>query len=104
MIFLFGDPDCNRVDSASQCTNDMWVNGVARSWATAFFVEDSVHAREELAIGDKITFADGTIRTIVHTKEGDRNLLGRGGNLIVFLDGPPLDGRISPKNHCSSWQ
>jgi hypothetical protein len=87
IISLLGDSDCYRVDSASDCTDRNWVNGIARSWATAFFVFNSFHARNELTVDNKITFADGTTRTIIRTKENE-------GSLIIFLDGDPLDETI----------
>lgn len=87
IISLLGNSDCYRVDSASDCTDGNWVNGIARSWATAFFIFNSFHAKKELTVGKKITFADGTTREIVSTKE-------TGDSLIVFLDGAPLDGTV----------
>lgn len=93
IVSIIGDPGCYRVDSASEATNDMWVNGVARSWDTAFFVFDSFHARRELTVGKKITFADGTTRTIVRTREDIRPLI-EDSTLVIFLDGPPLDGMV----------
>jgi anaerobic magnesium-protoporphyrin IX monomethyl ester cyclase len=77
----------NQGDSPLDHTDENWLNGVARSWATAFFVANSTYARKELVVGAKITFADGTARKIVNTKED-------GSSLMVFLDGAPLDGAI----------
>ncbi|MGA2318308.1 MAG: radical SAM protein [Thermodesulfobacteriota bacterium] len=79
--------DCNQVYSTSKHTDENWVNGVARSWATAFFVANSIHARSGLTVGKTITFSDGTTRTIVSTKED-------GESLIIFLEGVPLDGTV----------
>jgi radical SAM superfamily enzyme YgiQ (UPF0313 family) len=66
-------------------TDDNWVNGIARVWAAAFLVDYSIHAKNELAVGKKVTFADGTARRIIRHIEND-------GSLIVCLDGSPLDG------------
>jgi len=77
----------HNVDSSYKHTDENWVNGVARSWAAAFFVVNSSHARSKLTVGKRITFAGGTARTIVSTKED-------GGSLIIFLDGAPLDGTV----------
>jgi hypothetical protein len=79
--------ESDQVYSASKHTDENWVSGVARSWATAFFLKNTIQARNELVVGKKITFSDGTVRTIVNTKED-------GESLIVFLDGKPLDGTI----------
>jgi endoglucanase len=68
-------------------TDENWVNGVARAWATAFIVTDSIQAKSDFAVGKKVTFSDGTVRTIVRQKEN-------AGSLIVFLDGAPLDGKV----------
>jgi anaerobic magnesium-protoporphyrin IX monomethyl ester cyclase len=68
-------------------TDENWVNGIARSWAAAFFVVNTNRARRELAVGGKITFIDGTVREIINTKE-------TADSLIIFLDGEPLDGTI----------
>jgi len=68
-------------------TDQNWVKGVAKTWATAYFVEDSIQAKSDFAVGKKVTFSDGTVRTIVRLKEND-------GSLIVFLDGIPLDGNV----------
>jgi anaerobic magnesium-protoporphyrin IX monomethyl ester cyclase len=75
------------ITSAQNYTDSNWVNGVARSWASAFFVANSMLARSIFAEGLKITFSDGDTRTIARTRED-------GGSLIVFLDGPPLDGAV----------
>jgi len=66
-------------------TDDNWVKGIAKNWATAFFVQDSLKAKSDFAIGRKVTFADGTTRSIIQLKEN-------AGSLIVYLDGAPLDG------------
>ena len=68
-------------------TDENWVNGIAKKWATAFFVKDSIQAKSDFAVGKKVTFSDGTVRIIVRQKEND-------GSLIVFLDGTPLDGNV----------
>jgi hypothetical protein len=82
------NPKCEWMETACNFTDGgTWVNGVAKSWAAAFFVFNTFHARNELTVGKKITFADGTTRTIVRTKENE-------GDLIVFLDGAPLVGTI----------
>ena len=68
-------------------TDENWVKGIAKKWAAAFFVKDSIQAKNDFAVGKKVTFSDGTFRTIV-------NLEQNAGNLIVFLDGAPLDGNV----------
>lgn len=103
------DPNCYREASACICTNEKncpgiknpkckwvanacdyteegtWVNGVMKSGAAAFVVFKSFHERKELTVGGKITFADGSTRTIMNVSDS-------GDTLIVYLDGPPLDG------------
>jgi len=71
-------------------TDENWVKGIARTWATAFFIPGPIkeQTKNDFAVGRKATFADGTVRTIV--KQEMRN----GDNLIVFLDGVPLDGNV----------
>ena len=82
---IAGEKD--NVDCPIEHTDENWINGVARSWATAFFVVNSANARRKLAIGEKIALADGTVRKIVRTEE-------KGDSMIVFLDGTSLDGRV----------
>jgi anaerobic magnesium-protoporphyrin IX monomethyl ester cyclase len=79
--------DQNPVDCPTEHTDENWLNGVARSWATAFFVANTTRVKKEMAVGNKITFADGTARRIVNTKED-------GTSLIIFLSGDPLDGAV----------
>ncbi len=67
------------------CTDERWLNGVARSWATAFFVLDANSLLNTIFTGMRVLFIDGTIRKIVETKINN-------DDLIVFLDGDPLDG------------
>ena len=110
-ISLVVDPDCYREASACECTDEKncpgiknprcewvanacdftdgetWVNGVGKSWAAAFVVFNSFHARKELTIGKNITFADGATRTIMSTRDD-------GDTLVTFLDGDPLDGTV----------
>lgn len=81
----------SKKDSDADCffnvTDQNWVNGVARDWATAFFVANSDNAQSRFTVGKKIKFVDGTIRAIVSTQEN-------GGSLTIFLDGDPLDGAV----------
>lgn len=79
--------DSRAIYSASDTTNKEWVNGVARGWAAAFFVSNTLEAAEDFAVKKKVLLSDGSIRTVTSSQEG-------GGNLIVFLDGSPLDGRL----------
>ena len=70
-------------------TDGNWVKGIAKTWAPAFFILGPIKGqiRKDFAVGKKVIFADGTIRSIVKVEEN-------GGNLIVFVDGSPLDGNI----------
>jgi endoglucanase len=68
-------------------TDGNWVKGIATTWAAAFFVKDSPETKSDFAVGKKVTFADGSVRTIVQQKEN-------AGGLIIFLDGAPLDGNV----------
>jgi endoglucanase len=73
--------------SITNYTDENWVKGIATTWAAAFFVRDSPEAKRDFAVGKKVTFADGSVRTIVQQKEN-------AGDLILFLDGAPLDGNM----------
>lgn len=73
--------------SATDTTNNEWVNGVARDWATGFFVKNTQEAARDFAVGKKVLLADGSIRAVT----GNRI---NGGDLIVFLEGSPLDGKL----------
>jgi len=79
--------DKTRIDTAFNHTDENWVNGVARSWATAFFVENTIQAKTKFSVGKRIVFANGDTRQIVSTKED-------GNAIAVFLDGTPLDGTV----------
>ena len=68
-------------------TDPNWVKGIAKTWETAFFVDYSIQAKSDFAIGKEVTFSEGTVRTIVRLKESV-------GSLIVFLDGTPLYGNV----------
>ncbi len=63
-----------------------WLNGVSRN-DSAFFVFYSETAASDLKTGRQVIFADGTKRTITSTMENQKTL-------IVYLDGPPLDGGL----------
>jgi endoglucanase len=73
--------------SVTNYTDQNWVKGIATAWAAAFFVKDSPETKRDFAVGKKVTFADGSVRTIVQQKEN-------AGGLIIFLDGAPLDGNV----------
>jgi hypothetical protein len=45
----------------------------------------SERTKINFAVGRKVTFSDGTVRTIVKLQE-------TAGSLIVYVDGVPLDG------------
>jgi hypothetical protein len=75
------------IDCTSSHTDDNWLNGVARSWDTALLIANSINARKDFMIGNRLTFADGDARTIIDVKE-------EGGSLIVFLEGAPMDGNL----------
>jgi radical SAM superfamily enzyme YgiQ (UPF0313 family) len=66
-------------------TDENWLNGVARQWAAAFFIDFSNYALNEFSAGRSIRFSDGSIRVILKNQEN-------AGCLIVYVDGPPLDG------------
>ena len=70
-------------------SDENWVNGVAKTWAAAFFVPGPIkeETKNFFAVGGKATFSDGTVRTIVKLQENT-------GNLIVVVDGAPLDGNV----------
>ena len=70
-------------------TDQNWVKGIAKKWATAFFIVGPVkeQTKNDFAVGRKVTFSDGTVRTIVKLEQN-------AGNLIVFLDGTSLDGNV----------
>jgi endoglucanase len=68
-------------------TDQNWVNGVAKSWGAAFFVPNPSDAKKVIAVGKRVTFSNGTTRTITSIKENS-------GALIVNLDGAPLDGNV----------
>jgi len=70
-------------------TDNNWVKGIATKnfTGTGFIIENSTQARSDFAVDNKVTFSDGTIRTIVKQLE-------YGNTLIVFLDGTRLDGNL----------
>ena len=74
-------------DTSVNHTDENWLNGVARSWATAFLTENSIYARDLYRVGRQITFSDGGSRTILDAKN-------EGIVLLVSLDGSPLDGAV----------
>jgi hypothetical protein len=70
-------------------TDNNWVKGITTKnfKGTGLIVEDSTQARSDFAVGNKVTFSDGTVRTIVKQ-------WAFGPNLIIFLDGTTLDGNL----------
>jgi len=70
-------------------SDNSWVNGIAKTWETAFFVHYTIQAQRDLVAGKKVTFSDGTVREIVRQERSPD-----GGSLWVFLDGAPLDGKL----------
>lgn len=72
-------------DTAVDLTDINWVKGVAKGWATAFFVTNTSENISKFTIGKRVRFADGTIRQIQR-----QEALGK--YLNVYLDGLPLDG------------
>jgi endoglucanase len=70
-------------------TDSNWVKGIATTHflGTGFIINYSTQATSDFAIGNKVTFSDGTVRTIVKQ-------LKYGNALIVFLDGTRLDGNL----------
>ncbi len=67
------------------CTDQNWLNGVAKDWANAFFTPASENAIRALLPGRMVVFCDGEKRQIVSTSIDDKHL-------IVFVTGHPLDG------------
>jgi hypothetical protein len=72
-------------------TDNNWFKGISTKEntfvGTGFMVSDSAQARSDFADGNKVTFSDGTVRTIVKQ-------WAFGPNLIIFLDGTRLDGNL----------
>jgi hypothetical protein len=68
-------------------TDENWLNGVAKSWAAAFFIGDSDSAKRALTVGRRVIFKYGIYRKIIRTMVNDKSL-------IVYLDGNPLDGNV----------
>jgi hypothetical protein len=70
-------------------TDENWVNGIAKTWAAAFFIPGPIkeQTKNNFAIGRKVTFSDGTVRKIFKIEENQ-------GNLIVYVDGAPLGGGV----------
>jgi len=70
-------------------TDANWVNGILRNPSSGFLIVAPIkeQTRKDFALGRKATFADGIVRTIVKLED---NL----GNLIVHVDGAPLDGNV----------
>jgi radical SAM superfamily enzyme YgiQ (UPF0313 family) len=67
------------------CSDENWANGIARSWAAAFAVPGSAEAKRMLSPGNAARFIDGCVRRIIDLKENN-------GDLIVLLEGAPLEG------------
>jgi ABC-type Fe3+-hydroxamate transport system substrate-binding protein len=92
-VFLVVVSGCSQKTDVSYTpqnfTDENWVKGIAKTWAAAFFVPGSIkeETKNDFAVGRKATFSDGTVRTIVKLEEN-------AGNLIVFVDGAPLDGNV----------
>lgn len=74
-------------NSPFDLTDTNWLNGVAKDWATAFFVSNTPENISKFTIGKKVKFENGLIRSILKQEPS-------GGYLNVFLDGPPLDGVV----------
>ncbi len=78
--------DVNNVFIPSNHTDENWLNGVAKSWASAFFIDDtSPYVQNVFQNGKLITFSNGVTRTIEEVKVD-------GNSLIIFLDGNPING------------
>ena len=92
-VFLVAVGGCEQKTGVSYTptnhTDGNWVKGIAKTWAAAFFVVGPIKAqtKNDFAVGRKATFSDGTVRTIVKIEENT-------GNLIVHVDGAPLDGNV----------
>ena len=87
--FTSSEHDQHRIGPLVNHSDKNWIKGVARSWAAAFFIPNSELTKSEIAVGKNITFVDGTSRRIIRVEEDESK-----ESLIVFLDGPPLDGNI----------
>jgi hypothetical protein len=74
-------------DSAFDLTDPNWVNGVAKGWATAFFISNTSENISQFSIGRKVKFKDGTVRAIFKQEPS-------GVYLNIFLEGTPLDGSV----------
>lgn len=70
---------------AQNHSDENWTKGIANKWAAAFFVKASDKARVDLAVGKKLTFSDGSKRTVIKQQENN-------DSLTIFLDGSALDG------------
>lgn len=92
-VFLVGVGGCEQKTGVSYTptnhSDENWVKGIAKTWAAAFFVPGPIKAqtKNDFTVGRKATFFDGTVRTIVKVEENQ-------GNIIVYVDGAPLDGNV----------
>jgi hypothetical protein len=68
-------------------TDDNWLKGVSRSWATAIFIVKSMQSKNDFTVGRKVMFSDESTRRIVRIQENAETL-------IVYFEGSPLDGDI----------
>jgi endoglucanase len=84
---LSGCGDTTPTYSPTNTTNKEWVNGVAREGVAGFYLKNTTEATRDFAVGKKIIFADGSIRTV-------KGFQINGGDLIVYLDGSPLNGEL----------
>jgi endoglucanase len=68
-------------------TDDNFFKGICRNPPAGFAILGPIQAqtKNNFAVGRKATFSDGTVRKIVKVEDNN-------GNLIVFVDGAPLDG------------
>jgi endoglucanase len=69
-------------------TDQNWVKGILIH-TPGFLIAAPIkeQTKNNFAVGRKVTFSDGTVRTIAKVEENS-------GNLIVFVDGAPLDGNV----------
>jgi len=76
-----------KVFTPANATSKDWLNGVARNWATGVLIDKGAAQEKDFSPGKVVTFADGTARSVVRTQVF-------GADLIVYLEGSPLDGEL----------
>lgn len=91
-IFLVVVSGCSQKTDVSYTppnhTDQNWVKGILIH-TPGFLIVNPIkeQTKNNFAVGRKVTFSDGSVRTIVKLQE-------TAGGLIVFVDGAPLDGNV----------